>query len=97
MMEGIVSIMHKKNDRDDITNYRPITLLNGDYKIYTRVLTRRLNKVVTEFVADCQKGFVPRAFIGEATMLLNSLSTIMEAEEGGSGGGTTIFGHGESF
>ena len=56
--------------------------------IYIRVLTRRLNtcKVVTEFVADCQKGFVPRAFIGEATMLLNSLPHIMEEEEEDSGG-----------
>ena len=51
-----------------------------------RVLTRRLNKVVAEFVADCQKGFVPRAFIGEATMLLNSLPHIMEEEEEDSGG-----------
>ena len=51
-----------------------------------RDLTRRLNKTVTEFVADCQKGFVPRAFIGEATMLLNSLPHIMEEEEEDSGG-----------
>ena len=43
--DGIVSIMYKKGSRHDIRNYRPITLLNGDYKILTRILARRLINV----------------------------------------------------
>ena len=45
MLEGIISVLYKKKDRADPRNYRPITLLNGDYKILIRVLTRRLNTV----------------------------------------------------
>ena len=41
---GIISTLYKKKERDDPRNYRPITLLNGDYKIFTRVLTRRMNE-----------------------------------------------------
>ena len=64
------SMLYKKGDRCDPRNYRPITLLNTDYKIFTRVLANRMKKVVHEFVSECQKGFVPDVFIAEATALL---------------------------
>ena len=38
---GIISVLYKKKDRSDPRNYRPITLLNNDYKILMRILTRR--------------------------------------------------------
>ena len=58
-LQGDISMLYKKDDREDPRNYRPITLLNSDYKIFTKVLARRMAKVVHEFVAECQKGFVP--------------------------------------
>ena len=51
--------IYKKGDRCDPRNYRPITLLNTDYKVFTRVLANRMKKAVHEFVSKCQKGFVP--------------------------------------
>ena len=29
---GTISVLYKKKDRSDPRNYRPITLLNNDYK-----------------------------------------------------------------
>jgi hypothetical protein len=69
-LQGIISTMHKKQARDDPRNYRPITLLNGDYKIFTRALTRRMNKAVLQFVSPQQNGFVPGGFLPENIMLL---------------------------
>ena len=69
-LEGDISMLYKKGDRCDPRNYRPITLLNTDYKLFTRVLANRMKTAVHEFVSECQKGFVPDVFIAEATALL---------------------------
>ena len=60
--EGIVVILYKKGSRRDVRNYRPITLLNSDYKIMTRILAKRMLSIVTQFVSDNQIGFVPYTF-----------------------------------
>ena len=48
-------------------------MLNTDYKIYTKILANRLKTVVHQFVAECQKGFVPKTFIAECSMLLHMI------------------------
>ena len=37
--------IYKKNDQTEIANYRPITVLNTNYKIFTRALTTCLTSV----------------------------------------------------
>ncbi len=77
-IQGDISLLYKKGQRDDPRNYRPITLLQTAYKIYTRVLTRRMRDVVHQFVTNAQKGFVPKAFIAECTMLLNLVEDLLQ-------------------
>ncbi len=79
-LEGDISMLYKKGDRADPRNYRPITLLNTDYKIFTRVLAIRMREVVHEFVEECQKGFMPKTFISEATMLLRLVEAHINEE-----------------
>ena len=78
MMEGTISVLYKKNNRDDPRNYRPITLLNNDYKILMRILTQRMNEAVVQFVSADQNGFVPHAFIAENIMRLQLLQEYIE-------------------
>jgi hypothetical protein len=39
-------LLHKKNNKRNVSNYRPITLLNTDYKIFTKALAIKLAKTV---------------------------------------------------
>lgn len=80
MLQGDICLLYKKKSRDDPRNYRPITLLNCSYKIYTRILARRLKKVVHLFISESQKGFAPGAFIGECSMLLNLIEAWVNDE-----------------
>eukprot|EP00962_Isochrysis_galbana_P050080 scaffold21547_cov111-Isochrysis_galbana.AAC.5 len=41
-----VSVLYKKGDTRDVRNYRPITLLQVDYKIYSKVLVKRMKTVL---------------------------------------------------
>ena len=80
MMEGEISVLYKKGDRDDPRNYRPITLLNADYKIYTKLLAARMKTAVHEFVSGTQKGFVPKELIHDCTTLLNMIEAYINEE-----------------
>ena len=79
--DGIITLLYKKKDRDDPRNYRPITLLNGDYKIMMRILATRMNEAVVQFVSPGQTGFVPEALLAENIMLLKLIQAYIEKED----------------
>ena len=45
MKYGIISQLHKKGDKTKRENWRPLTMLNVDFKILTKILTLRLKKI----------------------------------------------------
>ena len=56
--EGCISPIYKKKDPEDVANYRPITLLNTDYKIYTKAISLQLAEAVPEIINTDQAGFI---------------------------------------
>lgn len=48
-----------------LTNYRPITLLNTDYKIAAKFIANRLKTVLDKLIGPNQTGFLKGRFIGE--------------------------------
>jgi len=51
MRHGIISLIYKKGDRRQLTNWRPISLLNVDYKILARVMANRLKYVLPNIIS----------------------------------------------
>uniref|UniRef100_A0A3P9JRB6 Reverse transcriptase domain-containing protein n=1 Tax=Oryzias latipes TaxID=8090 RepID=A0A3P9JRB6_ORYLA len=57
--DAIITLIPKENkDRQNCTNYRPISMLNVDYKIYTSILTKRFETFIAELIDEDQTGFV---------------------------------------
>jgi hypothetical protein len=51
-MEGTIVLVRKKNSENSIKGYRPIFLLNYDYKLFSRINKTRLEKLVPLIVSD---------------------------------------------
>ena len=51
---GAIGIVFKKQDRHNLKYYKPITLLNTDVKIITKVLAMRLKKVLPSIIDPSQ-------------------------------------------
>ena len=76
---GIISILPKgTKPREFLKNWRPISLLNTTYKIFSCRIANRLKKVLSLLIHENQKGFLSGRFIGENTRLLYDL--IYQAE-----------------
>jgi hypothetical protein len=61
--KGLISLLHKGGERIQLTNWRPITLLNVAYKLYAKVLQLRLQPVLMEVISLDQSTFLPMRFI----------------------------------
>ena len=70
---GLISLIYKKGDRLNCKNWRPITLLNVDYKLCARALAGRLLKVLHVVVAFDQTCGVPGCYIGENVAFLRDV------------------------
>ena len=51
---GFITLIHKKGSKTKISNYRPISLLNYDLKIFTKCLTNRLKPLMTNLSHENQ-------------------------------------------
>ena len=71
---GLITLLPKKNKpRQYLKNWRPITLLNCDYKIAAKSIATRLKKVLPYLINNDQTGFLKGRFIGENIRLINSV------------------------
>lgn len=59
MNQGLITLIPKPDkDLKLIDNFRPITLLNSDYKIFTHAYVNRLKKGIHNLINESQSGFL---------------------------------------
>ena len=66
-------IFFKKGNRKDIKNYRPICLLSNMYKLFTKIITTRLEKKLNENQPREQAGFRSKYSMTDHILAINQL------------------------
>ena len=78
---GIIKLIPKKDaNLNSIKNWRPLTLLNCDYKIATKAIASRIKMVLPKLVSNDQTGFIRDRFIGENIRLIDSVIKYTKAK-----------------
>lgn len=74
MKQGLICLIPKPNKDPMLTeNWRPITLLNVDYKILASIFARRLKKGLDDIISENQTGFISKRHISSNIRLIMDL------------------------
>lgn len=68
--QGLIKLIHKKGPKEEVGNWRPLTMLNSVYKIIAKALARRLTLHMDSWISKEQKGFIKGRFILDAIIAL---------------------------
>ena len=69
--EGVVKMIPKAGKPlDNIKSWRPITLLNVDFKIISAAIAARLQTIIGDLIEPAQTGFIKGRYIGENIRLI---------------------------
>ena len=72
--QGIITLIPKEN----ITNYRPICLLNTVYKIASASIANRIKTVIDKLISRDQSGFISGRYIGDNTRIVYDLMQFVD-------------------
>jgi hypothetical protein len=77
--QAIIRLIEKKDkDKTKIKNWRPISLLNVDLKIVSRVFAKRVKEVLPSIIGSEQTAYVKNRFIGEGGRLISDILEVTE-------------------
>ena len=74
----IILIEKKDKDKRMIKNWRPISLINADAKIASKVLSLRMQKVLASIINYDQTDYVIGRYIGESIRLVSDILDFTE-------------------
>ena len=79
---GVITLIPKEDaNLKDLSNWRPITLLNVDYKIASKAIATRIEKVLPLLINSNQTGFVKGRYIGENIRVINDILEQTKAQD----------------
>jgi hypothetical protein len=67
----MISLIPKIKEANTIKQYRPICLLNVDYKWFSKVFTLRLTPFADKVISENQTAFIPGRYILEGVIILH--------------------------
>ena len=80
--QGIIKVVPKKRkNRLYLENWRPISLLNIDYKIATKTIARRISKFLPKLINEDQTGYIKGRYIGQNIRLIEDILQVTSLED----------------
>ena len=70
---GIITLTHKRGEKENLENWRPITLLCSDYKIITKTIATRLRRYLSQIIHTNQTCAVPNREITSTLYLIRDI------------------------
>ena len=81
LRQTVICCLPKGNKpRDNLKNWRPISLTSVLYKMATNAIACRLKKFLPDLISQSQTGFIKGRFIGESTRLVYDVMNYMYTE-----------------
>ena len=72
--QAVITLIEKKGrDKRLVKNWRPISLMNVDTKIASKVLALRVKKVIPNLINYNQTAYVKGRFIGESIRIIDNI------------------------
>jgi hypothetical protein len=68
---GIITLLPKGQEVKNIQQYRLICMLNVSFKIFTKVLAKRLSSIACKVIKPSQTAFLPGRYILEGVVILH--------------------------
>lgn len=84
--EAFISMIPKTElNAPSVKDFRPISLLNVDYKIFSKIIEERLKKTVDKIIMKDQAGFLPNRNIKDNLRIVLDILEYGEKTPGGGG------------
>lgn len=82
MKMGVITLLYKKKgDKRLLKNWRPISLLNVDYKIIARIMSNRLKNVLPNIISDSQTCCIIGKDIADTLVSIRDIIEMSEIDE----------------
>ena len=65
----------------DLKNWRPISLLNVDYKLLSKVLAKRMEQLLPKLIHTDQTGFISGRYISQNIRLLSDIMEFSDTKK----------------
>jgi len=70
---AMISLIPKVDEARSMKNFRPISLINCSFKVFSKVLTLRLGKVMNRLISPQQSAFIQGRYILESVVVAHEL------------------------
>ena len=73
MRVSVFTLIFKSGNECDLSNYRPISLTNVDYRIMAFVLVARLQLVIDSLISQDQTAYIKNRYMGHNIRLIEDV------------------------